>query len=201
RTPSGRAFPHTGVRSGHATARPRAGPGGPRLAAPDLLRVSRDLAPSHGDSPMYRFTLALCLILIAGYGSTPGRDRDPAPKERPKTKAELMKRKLELGQQLLASLTGNDLAKAGKEASELLAVRKEIAWKVIRSEMYEALSDDFARSAQQIVKAAKDDNLEAAKLAYLGMTMSCFNCHAYVRDKKDVAAPRPMSLPEPGGLR
>lgn len=96
-----------------------------------------------------------------------------------------MKRKLELSQGLLASLTLNDLTKAGRQAKDLLEVRKEIAFKVIKSEMYETLSDDFARAAQQIVKAAADDNREAAKLAYLGMTMSCFNCHTYVRDRKD----------------
>lgn len=134
---------------------------------------------------MYRSTLTFALLLTFFVANVPGRDKDPAPKARPKSKEELMKRKLELSQGLLASLTLNDLTKAGRQAKDLLEVRKEIAFKVIKSEMYETLSDDFARAAQQIVKAAADDNREAAKLAYLGMTMSCFNCHTYVRDRKD----------------
>jgi len=37
-------------------------------------------------------------------------------------------------------------------------------------------------------KAAKDKNLEQAKLSYLGMTLCCFNCHTYVRDQRRVSA-------------
>jgi hypothetical protein len=134
---------------------------------------------------MHRPTLAVTLLFALCTANAPGRDDGPAGKAKPKTTAELMKRKLELGQQLLASLTTNDLARASKQAKELLEVRKEASWKAVKSEMYDTLSDDFARAAQQIIKAAKDDNREAAKLAYLGMTMACFNCHTYIRDRKD----------------
>jgi hypothetical protein len=134
---------------------------------------------------MRRSTLAagfLVLGLVAG--SLPGHGQGPAPKEKPRTKQELMKRKLELGQQLLASLTMNDLGKASKQAEELLRIRKDPAWKVFKSPEYEALSNDFNRTAEGIIKASKEKNLEAAKLHYLGMTMACFNCHTYVRDRK-----------------
>ena len=42
----------------------------------------------------------------------------------------------------------------------------------------------YLKRYTEIVKAAKESNLEAAKLHYLGMTMACFNCHAYVRDMR-----------------
>jgi hypothetical protein len=134
---------------------------------------------------MRKSTLAagfLVLGLVAG--SIPGHGQGPAPKEKAKTKKELMKRKLELGQQLLESLKMNDLGKASKQAEELLKIRKDPAWKVYKSAEYEFLSKDFDRTAEGIIKASKDKNLEAAKLHYLGMTMACFNCHTYVRDRK-----------------
>jgi hypothetical protein len=86
---------------------------------------------------------------------------------------------------MLGALSVNDLEKAGKLAEGLLDVRSGLSWRVIKTEMYETLSDDFARSLKGIVKAAKEKNYESAKLNYMGMTMSCFNCHTYVRDRKD----------------
>ena len=42
--------------------------------------------------------------------------------------------------------------------------------------------NDFTKSAEKIVQGAKDLNLDTAKLGYLEMTLTCFNCHTYVRD-------------------
>jgi hypothetical protein len=43
-------------------------------------------------------------------------------------------------------------------------------------------SEEFTIAAEDLIKAAKSRNLEAAKLQYLGMTMACFHCHTYTRD-------------------
>src|SRR5215204_3116057 len=120
---------------------------------------------------MRRFTLTACLLAIAlAFGPFEGHGQGPKEKdkERPRTKKELMKRKLELGQQLLGSLSLNDVGTAGKQARELVLLRKDPAWRVLKTEMYKALSEEFDRAAEGISKAAKDKNLEAAKLHYLG---------------------------------
>jgi hypothetical protein len=98
-----------------------------------------------------------------------------------------MTRKLEHSQKLLAALVKNELDKAAAESEELLRIRKEAAWLVVKTETYDMWSKEFARSAELIVKAAKDKNLDAAKLHYLELTMTCFNCHAYVRDLGDIS--------------
>ena len=134
--------------------------------------------------------IALFLPQLAGHG----QDRKPAAPRKPvaaradepkpdkdKVKA-LMRRKLEYAQKVLEALTLNDLNVAGKNASELLKLRKDPIFQVIKTPEYELWSNEFTRSAEGMVQAAKDKNLEAGKLAYLGMTMSCFNCHTYVRD-------------------
>ncbi len=93
-----------------------------------------------------------------------------------------MHRKLEYSQKLLEALALNDLDKAAKSAEDLIRVRKEVTWKVVKTREYEIWSDEFERNARSVVKAAKDKNLEEAKLNYLGMTLACFHCHTYVRD-------------------
>jgi hypothetical protein len=100
------------------------------------------------------------------------------------TVAALMKKKLEYNQKLLEALTLNDLDKVVAEADHLLQVRKEASFRIIKTPEYDLFADDFQRAADAMVKAAKDKNLEAAKLHYLGLTLSCFNCHAYVRDTR-----------------
>jgi hypothetical protein len=134
--------------------------------------------PMHRSIVIAVSAAGLLAVTLAGHGQG-------ALKARPKTRQELMKRKLELSQKLLESLTLNDLAKAGEQAKELLAIRKDPAWKVFKTEIYEEFSSQFSRSAEGIVKASKEKNLEAAKLHYLGMTLGCFNCHSYVRDRKE----------------
>jgi C-terminal processing protease CtpA/Prc len=136
-------------------------------------------------------TLALTAALAGLLTATAhlGRADEAKDKEKPKDKEkqELMKRKLELSQALLASLTLNDLKKAGGQASDLIKLRKDPHWPVIKGEMYESFSTEMTRALEGVSRAAKEKNLEAAKLHYLALTLTCFNCHAYVRDRKDDA--------------
>lgn len=129
---------------------------------------------------MLKWTTALVLVGVglgvAIYPALAWQQPDPLPT------AELMRKKLEYSQKLLEALTLNDLDKVVAEAGHLIQVRKEAGFRAIKTPEYEMFADDFQRAADAMVKAAKDKNLETAKLHYLGMTLSCFNCHAYVRD-------------------
>jgi len=127
---------------------------------------------------MFKWTIALLLVGVGlGVAIYPTlAQQEPVPT------AEIMKKKLEYSQKLLEALTLNDLDKVVAEAGNLIQVRKEAGFRAIKTPEYEMFADDFQRAADAMVKAAKDKNLETAKLHYLGMTLSCFNCHAYVRD-------------------
>ena len=124
----------------------------------------------------------LGLCVTARIEPSQGAQPKEAQKPDPKMVKELMRRKLDYAQQLLEALALNDLDKAEKSAAGLIRVRKEVAWMVVKTKEYEVWSDEFNRNLDGVIKAAKDKNLEAAKLSYLGMTMSCFHCHTYVRD-------------------
>ncbi len=145
--------------------------------------------------------LALFLPALSGHGQEKKKG-DPKKPDPQKVK-ELMHRKLVSSQKLLEALTTNNLPAAGKQAEELTRISKEAEWKVLKTERYEMWSDEFRRSADGIAKAARDRNLESAKLNYLGMVLVCFNCHAYTRDQgvlhEDPVArqgnPNPQDLP------
>jgi hypothetical protein len=131
-----------------------------------------------------RACVAGLALLAVGLAAIHGAGQDTKPKIDEKTKA-LMRRKLECSQKILEALTLNDLNLAAKQAEELLKIRKDPAFKVWKTREYELFGDEFTRTAEGIIAAAKETNLEAAKLHYLGMTLTCFNCHSYTRDSKN----------------
>jgi hypothetical protein len=105
-----------------------------------------------------------------------------AQKPDPKKLRELMFRKLENSQKLLAAICLNDLDSVTKHGQTLIQLSKEAEWKVYKTPQYEMNSEDFRSTAEKLVSNAKEKNLEGAKLAYLEMTLTCFHCHKYVRD-------------------
>jgi hypothetical protein len=136
---------------------------------------------------MREFAYVLAFLSLSTCVPTLCGDDAPKPKvPREKLDAKkvkvLMHRKLENAQKILEALTLNDVDKAAKSAEELIQISKEAEFVVFKTRDYEVHSNDFRRSAETLVKQAKEKNLEAAKLTYLGMTLSCFQCHAYVRD-------------------
>ena len=109
-----------------------------------------------------------------------------APKPDKKKVKELMTLKLEHHQKLLAALVMNDLPNAAKHAADLQKVRQDVAWMIVKTPQYEIWSKEFTSSADKVIKAATEKNPDAAKLGYLEMSLSCFNCHTYVRDLGDI---------------
>ena len=123
-------------------------------------------------------------ILVSAAIFTRGDGQNPKPPEKPKTdiNKELMHRKLEHSQKILEALLTNDLEKTTQHAEELLKIRKDPNFKVVKTKEYEMFSEEFVATAEDLIKAAKNRDLESAKLQYLGMTMACFHCHTYTRD-------------------
>lgn len=124
----------------------------------------------------------VALVVLAPARLGHGQEKQ-VDKPDPKKVKELMRRKLDGGQKLLEALAVGDLGNAGAHAEGLLRVSKDAAWLVKRTPQYDLFSDEFRQNAEGIIKAAKDKNLQSARLNYLGLTMSCFNCHSYVREQ------------------
>ena len=95
---------------------------------------------------------------------------------------ELMQRKLQASQQVLAGIALNDFDKISKSAEDLLLISKATDWKVVRTPAYELHSNEFRRNADTLVRMAREKNLDGAVLTYLDLTLNCVKCHKYVRE-------------------
>jgi len=94
----------------------------------------------------------------------------------------LMKKKLEQSQLVLAGIALNDFDKVSKGATELIQISKAVEWKILKTPEYEVYSNDFRRSAENLIQASKSKNIDAAALAYVEMTLTCVKCHKHVRE-------------------
>lgn len=104
------------------------------------------------------------------------------PKLTPAAK-QLMREKLLLSQGILEGISTADFDLLVSKASRLSGISRESGWPTFDNPDYQQQSALFRRQVDQLVKAAKDQNLDAATLAYVRMTMSCVDCHKVVRGK------------------
>jgi hypothetical protein len=124
--------------------------------------------------------LALCPV-------TPSR-ADKAPSRA----SELMKKKLMHSQKVLEGIALNDFDLIAKHGEEMLLISKTAEWRVLKTTEYELFSSAFQRSASDLVKHAKDKNLDAAALSYVELTLTCVKCHKHVREERKIAFDEPI---------
>jgi hypothetical protein len=96
--------------------------------------------------------------------------------------AKLMQQKLKHSQQLLAGLALNDFKKIEKNADELIDISRQAEWRAFKTPQYEVYSNEFRRTATNMVENAKKKNLDGAALNYVDLTLTCVKCHKYVRE-------------------
>lgn len=123
--------------------------------------------------------VAACGWLIAqGFAAPP----------KPNDVAALMKLKLKHSQQVLEGVAVEDFDQIAKNSQQLALLAQDANWLVYQTPEYRHHSADFRRIADNLTKAAKERNGDAAALAYVQLTMSCVNCHKYVRGVRMVSA-------------
>jgi hypothetical protein len=104
--------------------------------------------------------------------------------DKPSKVGELMQKKLKHAQKLIEGLATNDFTLLTKNGEELYLVSKEVEWRVMKTPRYELYSDQFRSHCEDLVKHAKDKNLDGASLAYVQLTLSCIKCHKYIREMR-----------------
>jgi hypothetical protein len=131
---------------------------------------------------MRKLTLLLLgLTLVVGLPNVSGRE-DPDKKKI----QELMYRKLAQSQKVLEGIALNDFDKIAKHAEELITISKTAEFRVLKTPRYDLYSADFQRSADTLIKNAKDKNIDAAALTYVDLTLTCVKCHKHVREVRMV---------------
>ncbi|MBM3993828.1 MAG: hypothetical protein FJ303_06705 [Planctomycetes bacterium] len=102
---------------------------------------------------------------------------------------QLMIEKLTHAQKLLEGIATAKFDKIEKHANELIRISKTAEWLANKQPRYEQFSNDFARSAEGIVKKAREKNIDGVTLGYFDLTSSCVRCHQYLREIRDARAP------------
>ena len=92
-----------------------------------------------------------------------------------------MRVKLNHAQEVLEGISLEDYDKIAHGAQRMSLLSMESNWRVLQTSQYLERSVAFRRITDRMQKAAKAKNLDAATLAYVEMTLSCVQCHKYVR--------------------
>lgn len=125
---------------------------------------------------MTRITCILTTLLLAGVATFSGHSAEP------KKVSELMRRKLEQSQKVLEGVAVGDFGKISRHAEELIEISKAAEWKALKTPQYEVYSNDFRRTAEALIRNAKEKNLDGAALNYVDLTLTCVKCHKHVRE-------------------
>ena len=104
--------------------------------------------------------------------------------QKPHSRAEFMRMKLEFSKRVLEGLTLEDYPAISKNAKALKRLSEAAEWEVPtipNATDYVIFTTEFQRLTDEMARTSKDKNIDGATLAYLRLTMNCVNCHKYVR--------------------
>ena len=134
--------------------------------------------------PILRMLLAAAFCVAAPTSLSLAEDKhDVVPAKR----NVWMKQKLELSQNILAGLTEADFDKITNSAKALTVsgyLEKWIERGKPQHFAYELQRANFEFYNRELIRQAKDKNIDGAALSYHLMTTSCIECHKIVRDVK-----------------
>lgn len=130
--------------------------------------------------------IAIVFLLTIGAPLVPtrGDEQNKGEDKEAKGIGALMEKKLEHAQKVLKGVAIKDFKLIRTNAEDLIDISKQVEWKVLKTSQYELHSNEFRRNAEELVKNAKDKNLDAAALSYVEMTLTCVRCHKYVREER-----------------
>lgn len=96
-----------------------------------------------------------------------------------------MRLKLEHSQKVLEGVALENFGLIKQHAQKLGSLALDENWQVLQTREYRDYSDEFQQIVGRLSKAADDNNLDAAALGYVELTLNCVNCHKHVRDQAD----------------
>ena len=99
--------------------------------------------------------------------------------------AAFMRAKLAHSQNVLEGLSIGDFTLIARGAHDLSLASQDSNWQVLQTEDYVRQSAEFRRSCDTLRAAADAENLDAALVAWMDVTMKCVRCHRSMRDADD----------------
>jgi hypothetical protein len=122
-------------------------------------------------------------VLVVALVATPTQDSQATQQNKLKM---LMEDKLRFAKVLLEGVALGDFNKITDSSEKLIQISKSAEWFVYKTPRYELHSNEFRRAAENVIAKAKAKNMDGVAFSYVELTMTCFRCHEYVRDVRDV---------------
>jgi len=96
----------------------------------------------------------------------------------------VMRDKLRYSQELLEGLMTSDFNELSQSSQALIEVTRLPAWAILTTPEYERYTQTFLKSAQNLKDAASKRDSDGAFMAYMSTTMSCYQCHKYIKGQR-----------------
>ncbi len=91
-----------------------------------------------------------------------------------------MDKKLEYSERILEALAKEDYAEIAKNARSMNALTQMERWVRAGVPEYRSQLRIFNNANEQLIRAADNEQLDGAALAFVQLTLSCVNCHKVV---------------------
>jgi hypothetical protein len=93
----------------------------------------------------------------------------------------LMRDKLNFANMALEGLSTEKFDKIMEAGKMMGMISRAASWHVIPTPEYTLMSKNFQEQAKDLMRHAEEKNLDAASLDYMRITMTCVQCHKYMR--------------------
>jgi cytochrome c556 len=123
---------------------------------------------------MKTFSRLIVLVALSGavaFGQTPATGR-------------VMREKLAHSQKILEAILTSNFALLERESAALGRVTQAPAWTVLKGPEYLRQSEAFLKALRELRDAAREHDLDTAAQRYTVLTMTCFGCHRYMKDRR-----------------
>src|SRR3989442_10028269 len=150
--------------------------------------MKRENNPGFSSRHRFQKVAGGCMLLVGlcfSYGQVPP---EQAPEVRDKN---VMKFKLHYAQGVLEGIATENYSLIATNAEQLAKLTHQVSWRIRHAPEYERITADFRRTTTALAKAGKDENVDAATVAYFQMTVSYVTCHKYLKGREVAAAPKP----------
>lgn len=93
-----------------------------------------------------------------------------------------MQKKLDSSSDILRGLMIEDFGLIERSADQLLDMSKAESWRASNDMMYLQHSNQFRNAVDELRTKSKKHSIDGASLAWVNVTMSCIQCHEWVRN-------------------
>ena len=93
-----------------------------------------------------------------------------------------MRKKLEASNNVLEGLVTDDLDLVERGAKRMLRMSKAEQWRVSNDPTYARFSKEFQQTVDRLTEKSNKGSVDGAALAWMDVTLSCIECHEWVRN-------------------